>query len=107
MKTISLDKSIQYTPFCINSKKEAMYWLHEFLYVIFKKDIVNTRICRGYFQGYKARRAPKRRDKDMLQPPLRCAPGLSLQEGDLSARPSKIDYDFLRIMLENITHLTS
>ncbi|GFU69584.1 histone-lysine N-methyltransferase SETMAR [Trichonephila clavipes] len=58
------------------------------LCAVFGKDIVNFRTCQ--------RRLSKFRSGD-----------LSLQESDRSGRPSKIDNDVLRYMLENNPHLTS
>ncbi|GFV88293.1 histone-lysine N-methyltransferase SETMAR [Trichonephila clavipes] len=58
------------------------------LCAVFGKDIVNVRICQRWFSKFRSG-------------------DLSLQERDRSGRPSKIDNDVLRSMLENNPHLTS
>ncbi|GFS90743.1 histone-lysine N-methyltransferase SETMAR [Trichonephila clavipes] len=60
------------------------------LCVVFEKDIGNVRAlsCQRWFSKFRAG-------------------DLSLQESDQSGRPSKIDNDVLRSMLENNPHLTS
>ncbi|GFX89045.1 histone-lysine N-methyltransferase SETMAR [Trichonephila clavipes] len=58
------------------------------LCAVFGKDIVNVRTCQRWFSKFRSQ-------------------GLSLQERDRSGRPSKIDNDVLRSMLENNPHLTS
>ncbi|GFY08173.1 histone-lysine N-methyltransferase SETMAR [Trichonephila clavipes] len=58
------------------------------LCAVFGKDIVNVRTCQRWFSKFRSGE-------------------LSLQENDRSGRPSKIDNDVLRFMLENNPHLTS
>ncbi|GFS77834.1 mariner Mos1 transposase [Trichonephila clavipes] len=53
-----------------------------------RQDIANVRTCQRWFSEF-------------------CAEDLSLQESDRSGRPSKIDIDVLRSMLEYNPHLTS
>ncbi|GFU77807.1 histone-lysine N-methyltransferase SETMAR [Trichonephila clavipes] len=58
------------------------------LCAVFGKDIVNVRTCQIWFRKFRSGK-------------------LSLEESDRSGRPSKIDNDVLRFMLENNPHLTS
>ncbi|GFX83081.1 histone-lysine N-methyltransferase SETMAR [Trichonephila clavipes] len=58
------------------------------LCAVFGKDIVNVRTCQRWFSKFHSG-------------------DLSLQESDRSGRPSKIDNDVLRTMLENNLHLAS
>ncbi|GFW68847.1 histone-lysine N-methyltransferase SETMAR [Trichonephila clavipes] len=58
------------------------------LCVVFGKGIVNVCTCQRWFSKFRSG-------------------DLSLQESDRSGRPSKIDNDVLRYMLENNPHLTS
>lgn len=58
------------------------------LCAVFGKDIVNVRTCQRWFSKFRSG-------------------DLSLEESDRSGRPSKIDNDVLRSMLENNPHLTS
>ncbi|GFX17194.1 histone-lysine N-methyltransferase SETMAR [Trichonephila clavipes] len=58
------------------------------LCAVFGKDIVNVRTCQRWFRKFRSG-------------------DLSLQESDHSGRPSKIDNDVFRSMLENNPHLTS
>ncbi|GFU73766.1 histone-lysine N-methyltransferase SETMAR [Trichonephila clavipes] len=58
------------------------------LCAVFEKDIVNVRTCQRWFSKFRSG-------------------DLSLRESDRSGRPSKIDNDVLRSMLENNPHLTS
>ncbi|GFU27078.1 histone-lysine N-methyltransferase SETMAR [Trichonephila clavipes] len=53
-----------------------------------KNGIVNVRTCQRWFSKFRSG-------------------DLSVQESDRSGRPSKIDNDVLRSMLENNPHLTS
>ncbi|GFX45088.1 histone-lysine N-methyltransferase SETMAR [Trichonephila clavipes] len=58
------------------------------LCAVFGKDIVNVLTCQRWFSKFRSGE-------------------LSLQENGRSGRPSKIDRDVLRFMLENNPHLTS
>ncbi|GFX86276.1 histone-lysine N-methyltransferase SETMAR [Trichonephila clavipes] len=58
------------------------------LCAVFGKYIVNDRACQRWFSKFRSG-------------------DLSLQESDRSGRPSEIDNDVLRFMLENNSHLTS
>ncbi|XP_015911681.1 histone-lysine N-methyltransferase SETMAR-like [Parasteatoda tepidariorum] len=58
------------------------------LCAVFGKDIVNVCTCQRWFSKFRSG-------------------DLSLKESDRSGRPSKIDNDVLRSMLENNPHLTS
>lgn len=58
------------------------------LCAVFGKDIVNVRTCQRWFSKFRSG-------------------DLSLEESDRSGRPSKIDNDVQRSMLENNPHLTS
>ncbi|GFW74296.1 histone-lysine N-methyltransferase SETMAR [Trichonephila clavipes] len=58
------------------------------LCAVFRKDIVNVHTCQRWFSKFRSGK-------------------LSLQESDRSGRPSKINNDVLRSMLENNLHLTS
>ncbi|GFS99535.1 histone-lysine N-methyltransferase SETMAR [Trichonephila clavipes] len=58
------------------------------LCAVFGKDIINVCTCQRWFSKFRSGE-------------------LSLQESDRSGRPSKIDNDVLRFILENNPHLTS
>ncbi|GFV29646.1 histone-lysine N-methyltransferase SETMAR [Trichonephila clavipes] len=58
------------------------------LCAVLGKDILNVHTCQRWFSKFRSRE-------------------LSFQESDRSGRPSKIDNDVLRFMLENNPHLTS